>query len=78
MSVTQRLWSAQGHPCCLNKALCHGGVTAGRARLLPHGVRKGRCVCVGVGGCAWWGMCSHAFIVLSLLLTNNILFLCLM
>lgn len=56
LSVTQ--WTGQGHPCRLNKALCYGWATAGRARLLPHGVRKGWCVCVLYAG---WGMCSNVF-----------------
>lgn len=62
VSAAQWLWLGQGHPCCLNKALCYGWVTAGRASLLPHCANRG-------GVCVWWGMCSHTFLRLSLLLT---------
>lgn len=35
-SISCQLWSGQGHPCCLNKALSCGWVTPGRASLSPH------------------------------------------
>lgn len=46
MSPSQRPRWEQGHPCCQHKALCHRGVTAGRASLLPHCARLCVCVCM--------------------------------
>lgn len=57
MSPSQRPRWEQGHPCCQHKALCHRGVTAGCASLLPHCARL--CVCV----CMHWKHCSYCLLM---------------